>query len=118
MTNKDNHDLKEENFVDKHTTHVATPPEELPFEVELPEDSPRRKNTPQGTPSKVKKHPDDEEPAEDIPFEEVMPEDAPPRKNVSEEPPPKISSNLDETIKKNNHVTQDKSDENTPPVQP
>jgi|GEM_PF-5222408 len=82
MTNKDYNDLKEENFVDKHTTHVATPPEELPFEVELPEDSPRRKNNPQETLSKEKKHPDDEEPAEDIPFEEVMPENAPPQERM------------------------------------
>ena len=87
MTNKDYHDLKEENFVDKHTTHVATPPEELPFEVELPEDSPRRKNTPQETPSKEKKQPDDEEPAEDIPFEDVKTEDTPRRQKAPEELP-------------------------------
>jgi len=67
MKNKDYIDSKEESFVEKHTTPVASPPEELPFEVELPENSPRRNNIPQEAPVKEEKHPDDEEPAEDIP---------------------------------------------------
>lgn len=91
MKNKYNINSKEENFVEKHTTPVASPPEELPFEVELPENSPRRNNMPQETPGKEEKHPDDEEPAEDSPYEEVMPEDVPPRKNVPEEVPLKDS---------------------------
>ncbi|MBA3756079.1 MAG: hypothetical protein H0X02_07605 [Nitrosomonas sp.] len=114
MTNKENSDSKEQNFVDKHTTHISSPPEELPFEVELPEDSPGRKNTTQETPSKEKRQPDDEEPAEDIPFEEVMPESAPPRKSGSEELPRGKSGSA---IKKNSQVPEDKSDDNTPPVQ-
>lgn len=77
MKNKEYLDSKEQNFVDKNTTHISAPPEELPFEVELPEDSPRLKNTSQETSRKEKNRPDDEEPAEDILFEEVMPEDIP-----------------------------------------
>ena len=84
MKNKEYIDSKEGNFVEQNTTRVASPPEELPFEVELPENSPRRNNIPEETPGKEVKHPDDEEPAENIPYEEVMPEDAPPRKNVPE----------------------------------
>ena len=52
MKNKDYIDSKEENFVERNTTPVASPPEELPFEVELPENSPRRKNIPEETPVK------------------------------------------------------------------
>ena len=86
MKNKDYIDSKEDNFVERSTTPLVSSPEELPFEVELPENSPRRNNIPEEAPVKVVKHPDDEEPAEDIPYEEVMPEDAPPRKNVPEAP--------------------------------
>ncbi len=50
MKNKDYIDSKEENFVERNTTPVASPPEELPFEVELPENSPPRKNIPQKAP--------------------------------------------------------------------
>lgn len=73
MKNKDYIDSKEDNFVERNTTHLASSPEELPFEVELPENSPHRNNIPEEAPVKVAKHPDDEEPAEDIPYEEVMP---------------------------------------------
>lgn len=85
MKNKINIDSKEGNFVEQNTTPVASPPEELSFEVELPENSPRRNNISEETPVQEVKHPDDEEPAENIRYEEVMHEDAPLRKNVLEE---------------------------------
>ncbi len=104
-------DLNVENFVEKNTTSVASPPEELPFEVELPENSPRRKNIPEETPFKEVNHPDDEEPSEYIPYEDVIPEDAPPRKNVPEDPPNKLTPTTKPSKK------EDGSDDNTPPAQ-
>ncbi|MBA3756833.1 MAG: hypothetical protein H0X02_11645 [Nitrosomonas sp.] len=60
---------------------LTVKPEELPFEMNLLENSPRRNDIPE------EKHPDDEEAPEDIPYEEVIPEDAPQRKNVPEKIP-------------------------------
>ena len=59
-------------------SHTAKPPEELPFEVELPENSPRRQNIPEETPFK-------KNPGEKVPLEKDSPEE---EKNSHDHSPP------------------------------
>lgn len=60
MKNKEHIDSKEDNFVESNTTPIASTPEELSFEVELPKNSPGSKKSPEEIPVK---HSFDEEPA-------------------------------------------------------